>query len=64
MTNLVGELPGKDGRAIPVSANDIADIVLVGIDDIWVGVEKIMVVRVLDVFDIEVHATKIVPITR
>ena len=62
MTYLVGKLPCKHRRAILISPNNLTDVVLVGGNDIRVGVEKIMVVGVFDVFDVQIHAAKVFPV--
>ena len=55
---LVGKLPGKDSRAIIISSINLAGVILVGANDLWVGMEKIVVV-----FDIKVDAAKVFPVT-
>lgn len=59
---LVGELPSKDTRLVLIAGNEGIDVVLEGVDDLGVAVEVVVVVRVEDLLDVDVHATVVGPV--
>lgn len=59
---LVGKLPSEDTRLVLIAGNEGVDVVLESGDDLGVAVEVVVVVRVEDLLDVDVHATKVGPV--